>query len=140
MNLYADDLQATVDRVGEELASFGADALEKLVPEKAAGLVRYLEDMRDVLDAAASTVPLLRRRCDCTHQDGAMEGLDGWPVSHDKCGGRGWLYPEQPDWWHKRDFCNRSAMCRKSEEAWHHYCDLTWRVMRLYQDNGDAEQ
>lgn len=68
------------------------------------------EAIRDALQALR---PLLRRR-----------------------GGRGWLYPETPDWWlFDEGDCLAGRDDNESRLEWMTFCSKAWRVMGLYQED-----
>ena len=55
---------------------------------------------------------------------------------HVECDGRGWLYPDPPKWWweHAKLWWKDSE---DAEQGWHQFCDLFWKVLRMYEYGSD---
>ena len=47
-------------------------------------------------------------------------------VDHDTCEGRGWLFPDMPDWWYEPADCER-------ETPWKAFCKDMWRAMGIWE-------
>jgi hypothetical protein len=80
--------------------------------------------------------PLLRRRCPMSDGKGHHPRPAGQTADLEgeytcaMCEGRGWLYPEQPDWWEG----GRILAPTIRAYSWEEWCDGMWRVMGLYQE------
>ncbi len=98
----------------------------------------YAEDIHENDAWAYVLIPILPRRCltdDC--REGGLydeyQGREGpYGVGDPVCGGRGWLYPDMPDWW-EPDTRERIRV-----SYWQDHCDDTWRAMNITNSNEGA--
>lgn len=119
-SLYADDL--------------GLVLPEALSDESVARLSEFLLKLEGLQR-------VLPRRCPDCHGLGYENYLADteWPDgmltqepdqrSHPPCEGRGWLYPDPPDWW------ERSSSGRVWIRQWEQHCRTSWRAMCILGDD-----
>jgi len=95
----------------------------------------WLMNMREALRVLK---PILPRRCrigndvqgynDCSGSVFVIEFIDSDPTPgpHPECEGRGWLYPDPPDWWPWDK--------AEAPKRWEGHCDAMWRAMGILED------
>jgi hypothetical protein len=96
------------------------------------------EEYDAILDAMRRILP---KRCpdcegtgkdDICSKDGFHTGSEGkceYNTPDPTCEGRGFFYPDMPDWWDKEPYTSWGSQHTNWQEAWEGMCDDTWRAM-----------
>ena len=98
------------------------------IPDEIHSERKYWMNAREALRVLK---PILPKRCGrCLGEGRSMEATEEFGPETlercDTCEGRGWLYPDMPDWW-AEDWNPPDLM-------WRRQCTYTWRVLGILED------